>query len=583
MATAGGELRQQIERALAEHSERGALLRALSELAVAPGFRSLAAHWAPALYSRDAVFFENFLVRYLDAGVSDAVIDDLLRRAEADGRDSLFGGLYRKVATEQRWDQEIGTLAATDLPDDAVLRAVRRRLFKGIWFGLKEQTALTLYRRSPALFGPLIAQRVRRSWQHKDTFANLRAEMQERGDGALALAVFRAVADERMWANEVRTLLVRQVPPDQILAALRERHPAHVWQFDGKLLARLVGRYGAATLPYLEHDALRWLRNGREELLDAVRAAGGEAAYWRLFLRIGGVAQWNSALRALLREPLDDAALLHALQLRTPTDRSRWWALDSDVALELYRRLPAAARPLIERFVSDPKPELWSAATSAGDEDLLDALCFRAMVNSEPLVWRVFLRKDRHGQPLSDPAAARQLQQVSAPALARLDRLGAESPERFVRHAAAILGYLAPFQIWSFGRSRSHNPVLAALVERHRDAWLAAPEPVRELLESTNIVVQILGLELLAQGGPDAARRTVECLPLLRALLLGRARKGTKRLVLTCLEQAARQDPAGAEAALPLLAEASEVRGRRAVDLHAMVTLVRLRHAAEVG
>jgi hypothetical protein len=584
MSTATPSLQQQLEQALAQSDTRGALLQALGELAQQPAFRGLAARWAPALYERDAVFFENFLVRYLEPPRDEQIIAELLRRAEHDGHDTLFQGLYRKVAREERWDQELRAFAGSALPDEAVLRAVRRRLFRGIWFGLREETALALYRRSPNLFGPIIVQRVRRRWWGRgwsEQFGRLRAEMAARGDRELAWTVFRAVADEGMWAAEVRRLLASPLPPEQSVPELRRRHPVNLWQPNLELLAEVVRRFGAHALPYIEEDALRWARDQHGALLAAVRQTGAEAAYWRIFLRVADPARWNAELRTLLVAPLADDDLLRALQARLPAAQRSWWQFDDDVALLLYRRLPAVARDLFARFVHQPSPALWSAAEAAGDAELLDLLSVRALARAGQQIWSAFLMTEQHPWHRARRQEARaEIERLAAPVVARLERLAAASPATYVRHAAAILSYLEPFAVWNFDRWRRHNPILALLADGHHAAWLASPEAMRELLESPNIFVQILGLERLALGGPHAAARTVENLRLLRALLLGRAQIRTKRLVLRCLEQAAHHGPEAAAAVLPLLAEAVDVRGRRAVDLPAMVSLVRLQHAA---
>src|SRR5262245_42609680 len=129
-ADATTNTQQQLEILLRDVADRGALLRALGELIQQRAFRDLAPIWAPVLYTRDAIFFESFLVRYLDHA---ATIAELLRRAEADGHDSLFQGLYPKIATEKHWDAELRALAMSAQSDEAVLRAARRRTFRGIW------------------------------------------------------------------------------------------------------------------------------------------------------------------------------------------------------------------------------------------------------------------------------------------------------------------------------------------------------------------------------------------------------------------------------------------------------------------
>jgi hypothetical protein len=146
-----------------------------------------------------------------------------------------------------------------------------------------------------------------------------------------------------------------------------------------------------------------------------------------------------------------------------------------------------------------------------------------------------------------------------------------------VRHAADILARFRAFEVWRFDVVREHNPAFAYLFNRHRGAWLASAGAMRELLESPNIFVQILGLEMLAAGDGVAARRTAENLTALRALLYGRARKRTKRLVLQVLLAAATADPAAAGPILSLLAEAMDYHGRRAIADDLMAGYVRLR------
>jgi hypothetical protein len=140
-----------------------------------------------------------------------------------------------------------------------------------------------------------------------------------------------------------------------------------------------------------------------------------------------------------------------------------------------------------------------------------------------------------------------------------------------------MLSRVNAYEVWSFKRSLALNPAFAYLSAQHRAAWLAEPDALRELLESPNIFVQILGLVMLDEGGADAAARVSENLPILRALLLGGAHLGTKRLALGALELAARQGEVYAGHILPIVEEAVHLSGKRALDRQAVVTFVRLR------
>ena len=107
--------------------------------------------WAPALYTREPLFFEPFLINHLSSEQSE-VIAQLLTLAEAAGQDSLFNALYRKVAREDAWNKELGELAESPLPDDAVVEKVLRRQVDS-WLSLTDTTATALYRRAPERLG----------------------------------------------------------------------------------------------------------------------------------------------------------------------------------------------------------------------------------------------------------------------------------------------------------------------------------------------------------------------------------------------------------------------------------------------
>src|SRR3712207_2490074 len=127
MADARSDLRNRLDTLLRSNLDRGALLRELETLAQERAFRDLAGVWAPALYERDVRFFETFLLRHLDGRRHAEVIHALLPGVEATENDSLFQGLYRKVASEEEWNQEILDLAQAHESDDRVLRALERR------------------------------------------------------------------------------------------------------------------------------------------------------------------------------------------------------------------------------------------------------------------------------------------------------------------------------------------------------------------------------------------------------------------------------------------------------------------------
>ncbi len=578
------ELSTQILKLIRETEGRGDVLRALAELATQPNFSRLANIWAPALYERDAVFFESFLVRHLDWG-QQQVIERLLARAEADGCDSLFQALYPKTTSEDAWNNEIRQLAASPAPDGEVLAALQRRTFRGIWFGLEEETALALYQRGASQFSPFIMERLRkRWWGRQSNFATLRRRAAERNDTPLVLALFRTFATSKEWNDEIRRLLAQSLPAAGFVAALRERHPAQTWELDLAALGDAIEQYGMEIWPYIE-ESLQWLNHQQGKvLLEAAHTRRDDVLYWRLFFRVGHAELWNNELRNLLQQPLDNAALLQALALRTPIENT-WnrWRLHGDVARALYKRMPGETKPFLEQFLIGYDEQLFAMATARNDDELLDFLSYLALRELSSLVWRAYPPESEHRWRKPDPKAQQELVQRSAPVLARFERLHAASPARYVCHAANVLSFVAAFEVWDYWRDRRHHPVFAYLATQHHADWLASSEAIRELLESPNIFVQITGLEMLQGGGPAAAQRVVENLPYMRALLRGRARIKTKELVLQALSQAALHGPTYAAAVMPVLEEAMDVRGRRGVSEKAMVQFVRTRRAQRTG
>jgi hypothetical protein len=571
------DLRTRLEALLASTADRGTLLREMDALAGEAGFEDSADVWALALYQRDAYFFETFLLRHLDNEHED-IIRALLPRAEASGQDTLFLGLYHKIADEDAWNRDLLALAQAAEPDDVVSRAVLRREPGSMGFTLSEDAALALYTRNPALFASFVRDHVKRQSGEHGSYERLRAEIKRHGDDALYWALYRALADQSEWTAELRQLLRERVPTDAIADELRKRHPHHGWNLDVAILADFVAKYGAAVVPYLEEHLDAIDRRSASRLLPAIEWTGDEALYWRLIFKAGEVKHWNRALRDLLTQPLTDDALLAALQRRTPPAQQRTrWRLDDEIAADLYQRNPGLFRPFLERCVELTNLALFQAAERNGDEDFLDFLTARLMRQMSSLVVAAYPTQAQQEWRKPDSRAREQLDQLGQAVAARFDRLFAHAPDDYVRHAATVLSRFEPLETWSLWRDLEHNPALDYLFHQHREAWRHSSDAMRELLESPNVAIQTIGLAILSEGGEEAAQRTIENVPLLRALLLGRAGRNTKKLALRCLEQAGRQTATFADQIGPVLADALYFRGKLAIDERIMVSCVRLK------
>jgi hypothetical protein len=580
---AAGAMRARVAALLAAGLDRGALLRELETLAQEPGFAGCADLWAPALTRRGALFFEPFLLRHLDTGHAE-VIRALLPEIEAAGHDTLFTGLYRKVADPATWNAELLALAAAPMADTEVARAVTRRDVDPL--ALNEDVALALYRRNPEQLRAFLRRHIRKLEDGTERpYTQVRDAVLAHGDDDLYWAIFRQVASHDEWEAAVTALLRQRVPADAVAGELRRRQLDHPDGLDGNVLADYVKRYGAAVLPYIQENETWIAASAPESLLEAAHHLDDDGIYWRLFFHVGDPRTWNKALRALADHPPSGDAFAAALWRRTPpaSGRTSHWQLDQPIALGLYQHDPAAARPFLERTLKRTDLALYAAAERAHDEELLDYLTTLLLRQGDRLVEAAYPGPITQRWRKPNAQSRADLERIGAAITERLARLGSQSPTDYVRRAANILGRLEPDDITTFKRGVEHNPAFSYLFREQRPVWRRSPEGIRDLLESPNMYAQLVALTALADGddaeGPEVAQRALENLTTLRALLLGPARRNHKRLALRVLERAARLGGPAAAAIAPVLGEALHYRSKRAIADRVMVSYVRLRHA----
>lgn len=590
MPAENSDLRQRLESLLATQQDRGALLRELSELATDKGFSDLVEVWAPPLVEREPVFFETFLLRHLSGFQHSLLIEKLLPTIEAGGNDALFNGLYRKLAREDLWDKDIRALVSRIQDVDELQRAVRRREIGSEWFGLSEDTALALYQRSPQHFGEFVAGNVRRGWTLRRTqFTKLRDVYRRGGDEELFWKVFRRTASTSEWKEELQKLLKREVAPDDLSRELQVRHPEGLWDLHqgADVVVAILEKHGRAALPYIEKN-LDWINRGASaRLMQAVEKAGDDETSRRILFLSGDVQRWNRSLRDLLNKQLSAEELLAALERRSPPD-NRWnkWTIEKDVAVGLYERDRMLFRPFLERHLgrgalSEDDLELFHLALRHYDHDFLDFLTFHVICQLGTLVPRAHPTESAIRAGVKpDEKARKKLNEVSQVLNQRLEDLlfTDAAGEFFVRHAANVLDYFRESDAWVL-RHRAELPTIEYLATQHNIHWHQFPQVMRELLESTNVLVQQIALEKLSAGYYDPPHPVVENLDILRAILLGKTRINMKKKALQCLEAAASAAPHNADRILPLLEEAMAYQGRHTLDERIIVSFVRIRHA----
>jgi hypothetical protein len=563
---------------LALDIDRGALLRELSAIArrQSSDFSARADVWAHELYRRGGDFFAPLLIRYLNRN-HEYLIRELLPEIALNGHTQLYTRLYALIVREDSWQAKIASLVAELRDDEELAKALELRDVRGLQ--LNDAAASALYSRNPERFGDFVRAHVqtRRWWSWgSERFNKLRALAKGRGDQAL----LDAFEDERansahVWKAKLEALWQEAVPADQIVARLREIHPRNTWEIkDFSLLIAFIDRYGESVMPYiLQH--VSWI-TPEQALLKTVERHCTYTTYWQVVFRVGDVKLWQKALEELLKSSHSGVQFLAEVAPLLPDAPQGWWGnrwqLKSNFAEKLYQRFGSDIRPILETYLDMPSHALFEQAVQRQDTDFLIYLTFRLLIEVGQIGGRL-----NSGWYHGDATKDRQkITQYSEEVVTYLSKLHTADPIGYVRFAAAVLTQMRAFQISLWNNLRQNNPIWHYLTTQHREVWLHVPEAISELLESPNIYVILFGLELLNIGDAFAAARVVENLPTLRAFLLGRFRRETKRLVLAALEAAAAHGAYFARQILPALDAVADFRARTAVPDDILATYVRL-------
>jgi hypothetical protein len=579
------DVRQNVERLLGLGLENDALLSQLEPLAKDPEFAASADLWAADLYGRDPRYFAPFLARYLTADQA-SVIAELLPRIEADGQDDLFVALYKLAVKENGWNADLRAKVDAGLSDEALAHAVEVRGVVPAQFALAEDLAAALYARVPAAFARVLLPHVLpgRDWEaNRDRdYAALRQAARARGDDAVYWRLFRAFATADEWKVDLMRLAQQAVPPERIVAELEQRRLNDPLRMDPATLVVFLDQYGAALAPFIDAN-LDWFgRLDTALLLEAIERTGDAALFRRVFFRYADNAAWKARVRALIQQEGDPAALAEALaRWQPPTQQlaRRAWRLDPDLALTLYQRDAPRFREFIIQTLDNPDITLFDEAEDAGDEELLDALTFAFLDQLATFVSTTY--------PYARAVTLRQFadkqrgwaQDWTQAINERFDKLVAQSPALYTRHAAHILSR-GIGAAWKLHGDTEANPV-AYLCRQHQPAWLAPSAALRDLLETPDLPAFELALDLLGQGGRAAAEQVAAALPIFMAYLLAPENSAAlKRRILRTLEAAAAAGPDEAGRIAPLLSELMHYHSEQNLDERTMVSFVRARHYA---
>lgn len=548
-----------------------------------PALAGLTWFWGPALYRRNRVVFREFILAHFSMfDFSDrAKWKRVTWQAHADRMEAwlaearrhrdtwLVRRLFRwKFAADQGWGMDSKAFRAALRADyrAAQTAAAQANVLAEYetWFELDEETAVALYTISPASTKFLLAHLPTRY----SFFGNEKREMwrrlfdaaQKAGDDQLAFALYRRQADIKEWQTDVERLARSVADSDQLNDELRKRHPEG-WNLKlGDGIVALLEARGRDALPYVREKLSSivggWRTIDPEPLLKLAEKRG----WWDFWSAIGRTAadpkNFNRQVSTVLADPgLDEAARVERLRALAGVSREWNWPglglarvhlMEDQLAAQLYRRYPQLIKgpfkPNIVPTWWQGGPKLLAAAEQAQDEELLDLLASRYVTRT--LVTSAWNKK-----------ANDEIQPVVARLTAFFQALRERDEATFARRAANILTQVPTYSIYSVNQLLETNDLARLLFVRSFSAFLAAPASLRDLVEGSEIQVQMLAYRILAQRDPRAGAVAVESLDILLGTLLRPLHRKTRLAAFGALANAARAD---AQAAARILKRARE-------------------------
>ena len=419
------------------------------------------------------------------------------------------------------------------------------------WFELNEESALALYS-ADALCGSFLLKYLPSSFRGGDgrqLWARLGDAFRD-DDEDLYFHLYRKQISLEEWQQDVLTLCNDIDNNDQLNEELSRRHPEGWYLKLADTFIKLLEARGRDVMPYVRKHLKTvsyyggWLGQKKNPFAE-LGAKNGWWDLWATALRLSyNPKQYNMAVSGLLSDTgLGDATVCVRLQALAGVSREWNWpgfgmvrvhALEDRLSRQLYERFPDLVRGPFRAHVTptwwQDYSQLLDSARSAGDDDLVDVLSSRYITRGDLSVCGSLSKEKRK---IADTIEA--LADV-------YEELREHDPPEFCRRASNVLTQIPAFSIRGYTQLIKTNRLARLLFARSPDSFLEDPRSVRNLVEGSDIHVQMLAYQILAQDSPRACEMAADSLSILLGTLLRPLQRKTRTAAFGALLNASRFD-----------------------------------------
>jgi hypothetical protein len=556
-----------------------------------PALPSLTWFWGPELYRRNRVVFREFILAHF-SDVEQSGTRTWKRvpwRSHADrlepwltearrNRDTLLARrLWRWKYAKEPWGIDSAAWCRElrqqyEAAQGAATQGLVLDEFDD-WFDLDEPTALALYSSNPICSKFLLKHLPSKFsfWgsERRELWRQLIEAAREANDQDLAFALYRRQVSLKEWQRDLKRLAQEIGDPDRLNDELRKRHPEGWGLKLGDGILSLLQQRGRDVMPYVRSklDTIvgGWYGSSAEPFL----YLACERGWWDFWAAVVRTTHDPKVFNAEVARLLDEMQLpdyIRIERLRALAGVSQEWnwpgvgfarvhSLQDDIATKLYQRYPTLIsgpfKPNIVPTWWQGGPQLLAAAQASSDDELVDLLASR------------YVTRTGGYDPFRKRAQQDVILEAAADLAKALQTLRAWDEAAFARRAANILTQIPAFAIFNYDGLLRTNDLARLLFVRSFAAFLSVPEAVRDLIEGSEIHVQMLGYRVLAQHDERARQLAIGCLDILLGTLLRPLHRKTRLAAFGALANAARADQESAARILRRAREAMRLPDKR--------------------